>query len=252
MQTTRACRISAFPPAAVPGTSKTSRTPVTVFQRPSRGRLPLRHRGFGKRRRTRSRLSHRGRAGAQRSLHLRHLARWLPDPRFTGFIVPQGSRWTLECSSRRDWQRLQRRDRLGGQGPARRGVTMIAPRFGKGVTRMPVQFVAAARTPSGKPRSSNCWRGQPIRGALDSGSRQGFALTNRPGELPWHFVWLDKFASRRDAARALRYRIGAARSSRGARRRFDAERQNDRHGDFTAPWKSSPIGSRPAFRRATL
>ncbi len=29
---------------------------------------------------------------------------------------------------------------------------------------------------------------------LDSGSRQGFALTNRPGELPWHFVWLSQYA----------------------------------------------------------
>ncbi len=49
--------------------------------------------------------------------------------------------------------------------------------------------------PSRSPRSSNCWRRPVDQGVqLDSGSRQGFALTNRPGELPWHFVWLDKYA----------------------------------------------------------
>src|ERR1035441_10828969 len=29
---------------------------------------------------------------------------------------------------------------------------------------------------------------------LESASRQGFAFTNRGGELPWHFVFLDRYA----------------------------------------------------------
>jgi Bacterial pre-peptidase C-terminal domain len=115
-------------------------------------------------------------------------------PRFTGFIVPQGGRWTLDVQLAQGIGNDYKGEiELEARGLPR-GVTMIAPKFGKGVTRMSVQFVAAA---DAQPQSALIeLLAKPVdKGAqLDSGSRQGFALTNRPGELPWHFVWLNQYA----------------------------------------------------------
>jgi len=115
-------------------------------------------------------------------------------PRFTGFIVPQGGRWTLDVQLAQGIGNDYKGEiELEARGLPR-GVTMIAPRFGKGVTRIPVQFVAAA---DAAPQSALIeLLAKPVdKGVqLDSGSRQGFALTNRPGELPWHFVWLSQYA----------------------------------------------------------
>jgi hypothetical protein len=121
-------------------------------------------------------------------------------PRFTGFIVPQGGRWTLDVQLApgigNDYKGEMELEARG----LPRGVTMIAPRVGKGVTRIPVQFVAAA---DAEPQSALIeLMAKPVDKAgavdqsaqLDSGSRQGFALTNRAGELPWHFVWLNQYA----------------------------------------------------------
>ncbi len=64
-------------------------------------------------------------------------------PRFTGFIVPQGGRWTLDVQLAQGLGNEYKGEiELEAKGLPR-GVTMIAPRFAKGVTRMPVQFVAA-------------------------------------------------------------------------------------------------------------
>jgi hypothetical protein len=115
-------------------------------------------------------------------------------PRLNGFIVPQGGRWTLEMQLAQGMGNEYKGEiELEAKGLPR-GVTMIAPRFAKGVTRLPVQFVAA---PDAERQATLIeLLARPVdKGAqLDSGSRQGFALTNRSGELPWHFVWLDKFA----------------------------------------------------------
>ena len=115
-------------------------------------------------------------------------------PRLNGFIVPQGGRWTLEVQLAQGLGNEYKGEiELEAKGLPR-GVTMIAPKFGKGVTRLPVQFVAA---PDAEPQAALIeLLARPVDKAaqLDSGSRQGFALTNRSGELPWHFVWLDKFA----------------------------------------------------------
>jgi hypothetical protein len=76
---------------------------------------------------------------------------------------------------------------------------MSAPRFTKGATRMPIQFTAApnaeqqtaliqllARPAGPSPEAKTA--------KLQSASRQAIALYNHPGEYPWHFVFLDKFA----------------------------------------------------------
>ena len=115
-------------------------------------------------------------------------------PRLNGFIVPQGGRWTLEMQLAQGMGNEYKGEiELEARGLPR-GVTMIAPRFGKGVTRLPVQFAAAPDAERQATMIELLARPVEKTAQLDSASRQGFALTNRSGELPWHFVWLDKFA----------------------------------------------------------
>jgi hypothetical protein len=115
-------------------------------------------------------------------------------PRVVGMIVPQGNRWTLDVQLAQGFGNSFKGDvdlEAIGLPP---GVKMIAPRFTKGATRMPVQFVADAKAEQQAALIE--LRARPVDKSvkLDSESRQGFALVNRPGELPWHFVFLDKFA----------------------------------------------------------
>jgi hypothetical protein len=115
-------------------------------------------------------------------------------PRLTGLIVPQGNRWTINVqlapalgNNYKDEVELE----AVGLPP---GVTMIAPRFPKGATRMPVQFVAA---PDAQLQSALIeLRARPVNRAtpLESPSQQGFYLLNRPNEYPWHLVFLNKYA----------------------------------------------------------
>ena len=115
-------------------------------------------------------------------------------PRLTGLVAPRGNRWTLD---------VQLAPGLGNnyQGDLElqavglpKGVTMIAPRVTKGMTRVPVQFVAAADVQPQAALIEILARPVEKRVALESASRQGFAFTNRGGELPWHFVFLDRYA----------------------------------------------------------
>ena len=115
-------------------------------------------------------------------------------PRLTGLIVPRGSRWTLDVQLAQGIGNSYKGDiELEAVGLPR-GVAMIAPRFARGATRMPVQFVAA---PDAEPQAALIQLlARPVDRSvkLESGSRQGFGLINRPGELPWHLVFLDKYA----------------------------------------------------------
>jgi hypothetical protein len=115
-------------------------------------------------------------------------------PRLAGLIVPKGNRWTLDVQLAQGLGNNYKGEiELQAVGLPR-GVSMIAPRFGKGATRLPVQFVA---TPDAEPQAALIeLLARPVDRSvpLDTGSRQGFALTNRPGELPWHFVFLDRYA----------------------------------------------------------
>jgi hypothetical protein len=115
-------------------------------------------------------------------------------PRLTGFIVPQGSRWTLDVQLAQGLGNTYKGEvELEAIGLPK-GVTMIAPRYGKGVNRLPLQFVAAADAEPQAALIQLLARPVDKTVKLETGSRQGFALTNRGGELPWHFVFLDKFA----------------------------------------------------------
>src|SRR5262249_34919912 len=115
-------------------------------------------------------------------------------PRLVGLIIPQGNRWTINVqlaqgvgNNYKDEIELD----AVGLPP---GVTMIAPRFPKGVTRMPVQFVAAPDAPLQSALIELRARAASSAAKLETGSQQGFYLLNRPNEYPWHLVFLDKFA----------------------------------------------------------
>ncbi len=115
-------------------------------------------------------------------------------PRLTGLIVPKGNRWTIDVQTAQGLGNNYKGELELEAVGLPKGVTMIAPHFGKGSNRMPVQFIAA---PDAEQQAALIeLRLKPIDATahIDSGSRQGFALTNRPGELPWHFVFLEKYA----------------------------------------------------------
>jgi hypothetical protein len=122
----------------------------------------------------------------------------MPDgyqlPRLTGLIVPRGNRWTLDVQLAQGIGNTYKGEiELQAVGlPA--GVTMIAPRVPKGATRVPVQFVAGADTAPQSAQIEILARAAEAAAKLESGSRQGFALVNRGGELPWHLVFLDRYA----------------------------------------------------------
>ncbi|HYW43606.1 MAG TPA: PPC domain-containing protein [Bryobacteraceae bacterium] len=115
-------------------------------------------------------------------------------PRLTGLVVPQGNRWTLDVQLApglgTTWQGDVELEAVG----LPRGVTMIASRYTKGVTRLPVQFVAAPDAAQQAAPIELLARPVDRKVPLETGSRQGFALTNQPGELPWHFVSLENYA----------------------------------------------------------
>jgi hypothetical protein len=114
-------------------------------------------------------------------------------PRVTGMIVPQGSRWTLTLQVAPAPGNTYKGDLDIEAVGLPKGVTMIAPRFTQGATRMPVQFIA---TPGAEQQAALVQLlARPVEKGvqLESASRQAFALYNHPGEYPWHYVFLDKF-----------------------------------------------------------
>jgi len=115
-------------------------------------------------------------------------------PRLAGLIIPQGNRWTLNVQLAPALGNTYKDEiELEAVGLPR-GVGMIAPRFPKGVTRMPVQFVAE---PGVELQSALIeLRARPVNRSvpLETATQQGFYLFNRPNEYPWHVVFLDKFA----------------------------------------------------------
>ena len=115
-------------------------------------------------------------------------------PRLTGLIIPRGSRWTVDVQLAQGLGNTYKGDiELEARGLPK-GVTMIAPRYTKGANRLPVQFVAAPDAEAQSALIELLARPVDRKTLLDSASRQAFALVNRPGELPWHFVFLDQYA----------------------------------------------------------
>jgi hypothetical protein len=115
-------------------------------------------------------------------------------PRVTGLIIPQGSRWTLTLQVAQGLGNNYKGDLDIQAVGLPKGVTMIAPRFTKGVTRMPVQFIASRNVEQQMALVQLLARPVDRNVKLESGTRQAIALYNHPGEYPWHYVFLDKFA----------------------------------------------------------
>jgi hypothetical protein len=115
-------------------------------------------------------------------------------PRLTGLIIPRGNRWTVDVQiAPAPGNNYKGELELEATGLPK-GVTMTAPRIGKGMTRVPVQFTASEDAKEQSALISILARPVDRSVKLESGSRQAFALVNRPGELPWHYVFLDRYA----------------------------------------------------------
>jgi hypothetical protein len=115
-------------------------------------------------------------------------------PRLAGLIIPKGNRWTVDVQLAQGLGNNYKGElELEARGLPK-GVTMIASRVPKGTARVPVQFVAAADAPEQAALIEIVAKPVEKGVALDSGSRQGFAFTNRGGELPWHFVFVERYA----------------------------------------------------------
>jgi hypothetical protein len=115
-------------------------------------------------------------------------------PRTAGLIVPRGDRWTLIVQLAQGFGNTYKGDLELEAIGLPEGVTMVAPRITKGVNRIPVEFIAS---PGVEPQAVLIdLLARPVdpKATVESGSRQSFALLNRPGDLPWHFVFLDKYA----------------------------------------------------------
>src|SRR5262249_12914004 len=115
-------------------------------------------------------------------------------PRLVGLIVPQGNRWTVNVQLAPGIGNTYKDEiELEAVGlPS--GVRMVAQRYPKGVTTLPIQFVADSDV---APQSALIeLLARPVNRAvpLDTASRQAFYLFNRPNEYPWHLVFLEKFA----------------------------------------------------------
>ncbi|MDR3703845.1 MAG: PPC domain-containing protein [Candidatus Sulfopaludibacter sp.] len=161
-------------------------------------------------------------------------------PRLTGLIVPQGNRWTVDVQLAQGFGNAYKGEiELEARGlPA--GVTMIAPRYAKGATRMPVQFVAAANAQPQAALIELLARPVEKSAHVDSASRQGFALTNRPGELPWHYVFLDKYALA--VTQPAPFDIELAQPDIGISQNSELllTARVTRHGDFQGPIEIQP------------
>ena len=114
--------------------------------------------------------------------------------RVTGFIVPRGSRWTLNVLIGEGQGNRYRGDLdLVALGlPA--GVTMIAPRVPAGSKVAPVQFVAESSTPEQAALIEVVARPSEPGISLASGCRQGVSFANQSGGHAFHSVRLDRFA----------------------------------------------------------
>jgi hypothetical protein len=114
--------------------------------------------------------------------------------RNTGLIVPQGNRWTLDVQVAPGLGTAYKGDlELEAKGLPR-GVTMIAPRFTKGLNRLPVQFVAAPGAEQQAALIELLARPVDRSVHLESHSQQGLPFENQGGNAPWHYVFVDKFA----------------------------------------------------------
>jgi len=156
-------------------------------------------------------------------------------PRLTGMIVPQGSRWTMDLQLAQGFGNTYKGDlKLVATGLPR-GVTMTAPLITKGTNRIPVQFTAAPNAEQQAALVELRVTATDPKVKLDSGSRQGFALVNRGGEMPLHFVWLDKFAMAVTKPAPFDIELTEPSAPLSQNGELELKVKVNRHGDFKDP-----------------
>ena len=156
-------------------------------------------------------------------------------PRLTGMIVPQSNRWTMDVQLAQGFGNSYKGDlRIEAVGLPR-GVTMIAPPILKGMNRIPVQFVAAPDAEQQAALVELRVVATDPKVKLDSGSRQGFALVNRGGEMPLHFVWLDKFAMAVTQPAPFDVELLPPTAPLSQNGELELKVRLNRHGDFKDP-----------------
>jgi hypothetical protein len=156
-------------------------------------------------------------------------------PRVTGMIIPQGSRWTLTLQMAQGLGNIYKGDLEIQAVGLPKGVTMIAPRYTKGATRMPVQFIAARDAEQQTAFIQLLARPVDKSVKLDSASRQAIALYNHPGEYPWHYVFLDKFALAVTKPAPFDISMDAPAIPIARSGEMVLKVKVDRHGDFKGP-----------------
>ncbi len=161
-------------------------------------------------------------------------------PRTAGLIVPQGNRWTLTVQVGQGFGNNYKGDLELKAVGLPEGVTMVAPRFTKGANRMPVEFIAA---PDVEPQAALIeLLAVPVdpKAKVESGSRQSFALLNRPGDLPWHFVFLDKYALAVTDPAPYDIALEAPAVPLAQSGEMQLKVKLNRHGDFKGPVEIEP------------
>jgi hypothetical protein len=161
-------------------------------------------------------------------------------PRTAGLIVPQGNRWTLDVQVAKGFGNTYNGDLELKAVGLPEGVTMIAPKFTKGAQRMPVQFIAA---PDAKPQAALIeLLAVPTdpKAKVESSSKQVFGMINRPGDLPWHFVFLDKFALAVTDPAPYDITLESPQIALSQSGELQLKVRVNRHGDFKGPIEVEP------------
>ena len=115
-------------------------------------------------------------------------------PRLTGLIVPQGTQWTIDVQVAAGLGNSYKGELELEAAGLPHGVIMIAPRIQTGMTNVPVQFIASADAEMQSALIELRVKAVDSKVKLETGSRYGVGLVNRRGQLPLHFVFLDKYA----------------------------------------------------------
>jgi hypothetical protein len=174
-------------------------------------------------------------------------------PRVVGMIVPQGNRWTLDVQLAQGIGNSYKGDIELEAAGLPKGVTMIAPRYTKGLTKLPVQFVAA---PDAEQQAVLVeLRARPVdkTAKLATGSRQAFAQINRPGELPWHFVFLNRYALAVTQPAPFHIELEQPEIPLAQNGELSLKVKVIRHGDFQGPveiqtdWLPANVSKEPAI-----
>jgi hypothetical protein len=173
-------------------------------------------------------------------------------PRLVGLIVPQGNRWTLDVQIAPGFGNNFKGDLELEAVGLPRGVSMIAPQYTKGVSRLPVQFVAAQDAEQQAALIE--LRAHPVDKGLRllSGSKQTVELFNRPGERPLHLIFLDKYALAVTQPAPFHVELENPEIALAQNGELALKVKVLRHGDFKEPieiqtdWLPSNVSKEPA------